>query len=878
MSSASRHSYNPNRRAGSLQGVQGDDGQRRRALSRARQRVVSHDDAYSYALRVAFLHYLLQPRKKRKEYISTPKQPVRSSTSFMSEMAGLGLGAGNHQHNFKLPKEFQKSLESRMSGVLQGRETMAGYNDAAVKRTFAEAYTTFTANSFRSSVKEDRKIEPYLLMFYSAATKAQAKGKDPNDKGYNFMADRHTAMFVRLMCSVLSAIGKSPELLNRLSAFENKILNNDQNLSIDSGQEENNYHEVEIPLTYDTKDMHMVQVVARIFGLTNSQVQADINKNRHVWTEEAALKDYKQYQHRLSSNLAGTLSSQDFDVDAVFEEWKKNEGAHLGQIILEILSVKPDLNRSTTATTDKPLPTRPQSLYATEQSYSDFGKRMAEPETALGYEQPVSLGGLSLEDSTGIRSVDDPSYTFIPPEPRAAYKSILHYVMEHDFLHSDPSLPYTPLQPTSNDLLIELSVRWRIPQYTRYVTLAEVATKQFLDEVIDAEQLNTALDSVKSPPPEVKKVPAIQFYTSGLSDIDHSRWTLTDVAAYKQALKDSHNFLLRELYEKLVRCYEPKNPTIKVVYSVIGGIETDPAFKQRAEDVEEFRQHLENGLRAAALEAYRRFVESAIPEIQEEWDFSHVVKLGKSVDTLCEKIKKRYKGAEIMGVSPFKILVESTFPVFEEDAREIISRVLAVAKDRNEPVNLEDGFELYKELVRVRAIHRQKLPGKPFAFHVEGLLEDFVWRWIKNAEDRMEEYMDNAVKQDQFQVRFRDPDGFASEEARHSSSVIDAFTLFNQTLAYIKDLNWDDRTHVARFKKALAKSFSNAIGRYCELVEQMFAKEMDRPTAQDLAASTKTTQEKFMQYARDALATKERVEPFQFYPEVCPPAMCSVFL
>lgn len=785
-------------------------------------------------------------------------------------MAGLGLSAGNAQHNFKLPKEFRDKLEVRMGSVLQGRETMAGFNDAALKRTFAEAYNTFTTKDFRASVKEDRKIEPYLLMFYSAATKAQARGRDPNDKSYNFMADRHTAMFVRLMCSVLKDIGKSPELLHRLSTFENKILNNDQNLSIDTGQEENSYVEVEIPLSYEVKDMHMVQTVARIFGLTTGQAQADINNNRKAWTEEAALKDYKQYQHRLATNSAGTFTDQDFDVDAVFDEWKKNEGAHLGQIILEILSVRPDLNRSTTSATDKPLPTRPQSMYSIEPSYSELGKRMSEHEPgagAWGHDQTVNLSGLSLEDSNGIRGVDDTSYTFIPQQPRATYKTILHYVMEYDLLNADPSLPYTPLQPVSNDLLVELAVRWRIPQYTRYVTMAEVATKQFLDEMIDAEQLDTVLGEIKTPPPEVKKVPAIQFCTLSLSQIEHSKWTLTDFAAYQHALKESHNFLLRELYEKLVRCYEPKNPTIGVVYAVIGTVETDPAFTQRPEDEEEFRQHLEAGLRAAALEAYRRFVESAIPEVQEDWDFSHVVKLGKSVDALSEKIKKRYKGQDIMGVSPFKVLVEAAFPIFEEDAREIISRVLLVAKDRNEPVNLEDGFELYKELVRVRATHRQKLPGKPFAFHVEGLLEDFVWRWISNAEEQMEGYMDNAVKQDQFQVRFRDQDGFANEEARHSSSVIDAFTLFNQTLTFIKDLNWDDRTHVAKFKKALAKSFSNAIGRYCELVEQMFAKEMDRPTAQDLAASTKTTQEKFLQYARDALATKERAEPFHFYPE-----------
>ena len=38
---------------------------------------MSYDDAYSFALRIAFLRYLLQPRKKRKEYVSTPKPAPR---------------------------------------------------------------------------------------------------------------------------------------------------------------------------------------------------------------------------------------------------------------------------------------------------------------------------------------------------------------------------------------------------------------------------------------------------------------------------------------------------------------------------------------------------------------------------------------------------------------------------------------------------------------------------------------------------------------------------------------------------------------------------------------------------------------------------------
>jgi len=59
------------------------------------------------------------------------------------------------------------------------------------------------------------------------------------------------------------------------------------------------------------------------------------------------------------------------------------------------------------------------------------------------------------------------------------------------------------------------------------------------------------------------------------------------------------------------------------------------------------------------------------------------------------------------------------------------------------------------------------------------------------------------------------------------------------------------------------------VARYCELLENMFAKEMDRLSPEQEAALNQTRQERLMQMARDAWSNKEKIEPFQFFPEVC---------
>lgn len=833
--------------------------------------MVEHEEARSFALRTAYLHYLLQPKTKRKQYVSPPKPPTRSHTSTMQLVQEYVSGSSS---TVKLPSNFATPLLDRIGLVLRGSERLPGYNDAAVKRSFAEAYTAFSETSFRKTIDKEKKFEPLILIFYSSATKAAQKGKAPDDDSWKLLPDRHLAMFIRLTTNVLRDTGHDrdrPDLISRLNSLENKLLTNDQNL-VDSGSDGiGTTIEVVVPLSYDVKDMPMVQVVAHIFGLSFSEVQAEINENRQVWTEEAALKDLKSYQLRLSSNLQGALRSQHFDVEDAFHEWKKSEAPHLSQMMLDILTAKPALAKTSTGNMEKALPSRPQSMVADDQAYADLSRAIAGADDgAFAFDPSISLGSLSMNESSSIRTVDEAIYTFIPPDPRDFYKYILQHAMTFDQLHADPNADYQPLSKQSMDLLTELCVRWRIPQFSRLVALLEVAARKFLDQEIVPEELDTVFDFIKAPLPEPKKAPHIHQYFAPITEIETSRWTMHDFAVYQNTLYSLHDSLLRELYDLMEKCYDTKPPNIgAVMFLLENHIYSDPNFHPRAEAAAEFTEHLTQGLRKRAADVYRDYMQKEIPAHKEDWEFAHVVKLGKSVTKLCERIRKRYKNApEIMGVNPMSILVQEVFPSFEEDANAIIQVILQGAQETGADIDIEDGFELYKELVEIRRIHVESLPDQPFSFVIEDLLVDFVWRWIRTAESRMVEFVEEAIKQDQFQVRTQGPEQIPRDSERHSVSIIDLFMLFNQTVDQVFKLNWDNDEHHARFMTSLARSFSTGLGRYCEIVDQRFAKEMDRPSADEIAAQTRSTQEKWMQYAKDAWNSKEKAEPFQFYPEV----------
>jgi hypothetical protein len=792
----------------------------------------------------------------------------------------------------KFPHGFMSPLEKRIQGVLVGTERLPGYNDAAVKRTFAEAYTAFTEQGFRRRMDKERRVEDLVLIFYSNATKALQKGKAPDDDSWKLLVDRHVALFVRLISNTLKDHGNDkdrPELMNRLANLESKLLTNDQDLFAGSGDGAGGSSiEVVVPISYDVKDMPMVQVVAKIFGLRLSQVQSDIDANKHIWTEEAALADLKAYQHCLGANTKRTLRSDDFDIEEAYQEWKKAEAPALSQMMAEILQARPELVKSSSSS-NKPLPPIHASASAEDQAYSDLGRIVTSPveqNTSYVFDQPVDMSSLSLEDEyLGGHSLEETAFTFIPPDPRSFYRSILSHAMTFDQLHAPPAVDgpvaTPPLSKASTELLTELCIRWRIPPFSRMVLFLDVAAQKFLDQEIGLDELDTAFEFVKNPPPEPKRAHT-HYHSVSLSSVDQSRWTIQDFALYRQILSNLHDGLLRDLYDLLQHCYDSKPPSPGSVLLVLEShIHSDPSFSMGPNELDAYKLQLEDGLRAKAAAVYRGYLEAEVPQIQEEWQFYHVVQLGKAVVKLCERIQKRYrKNPDIMGVNPLTILVSTMFPSFESDAGDLIQRILHVAQTKNSEVDLQDGFDLYRELVEIRRIHQSALPDRPFAFNIEDALAEFVWRWIRVSESKMVEHVDEAIKQDQFQVRSEQTDHPATDDERHSVSVIDIFRLFNQTTDQIFQLEWDNDVQYAKFMTALSKSFGTGLARYCEVIEQRFTKEMDRLSPMQEAAAAQSKQEKWMQFAKDAWNNKEKIEPFQFYPEVsffCHPLQVYIY-
>lgn len=61
-------------------------------------------------------------------------------------------------------------------------------------------------------------------------------------------------------------------------------------------------------------------------------------------------------------------------------------------------------------------------------------------------------------------------------------------------------------------------------------------------------------------------------------------------------------------------------------------------------------------------------------------------------------------------MNPYNILLTNVLPIFAEDAHEMVVRIIEQAKLRGEDVELEDGFDLYKQLTATRRLFVEALP------------------------------------------------------------------------------------------------------------------------------------------------------------------------
>lgn len=593
--------------------------------------ILNDDDVFSYALRNAYLNYLLLPRARQKP-APAPISPVHRQNSTVSINDLMREFQVVTSKSSKLPKDLLPMLRTKMEQVWMGQYNHAEYKDALVKRTFATFYAHFTEKSYYKNVRESRRPEDLVLIFYSSATKEIQKAKQ--DDSWKWLVDRHVALFVRLIQHCLKEGGWSssnPELSNRITNLETKLLRNEQNLTEDaspSSSMANQALQPMVPLSHNVQDMPLVKVVSKLFNVPLSTCQSTIDQSRSIWTERAALQDLKAYNNNLSFNTHRTLWRDDFATEEAFETWKKAEVPEISKLIANIIQSNPlELARSIVPPAgSRTSVIQPQSAYPPPSSY-----RASMIPDAYTYGTDQFGDG----EHGGLDDVDSP-YTYIPSDPRPYYRAIALKCLVCDF--NDPDLPPPDtsgegpikiLSKSSTEFLSALSSRWRLPLSSRMTLFLDCIRELYHEQQINLITLDAAF-----------------IFFKETTEPKTENWPLSDTKLQQQLLRALHDELLRELYGVLLQAYETKAvPHGRLLYVLDAHILNDPLFS--APDVGDFVSHLKQGLIDKAMDAYNNLLHD-IPDDADQLDAIHVHDTADNLVKLTQKIQKRFK-TPIMG-------------------------------------------------------------------------------------------------------------------------------------------------------------------------------------------------------------------------------------
>ncbi|KAF3907511.1 hypothetical protein AA313_de0201247 [Arthrobotrys entomopaga] len=770
------------------------------------------EHVYSHALRVGFLNYLLQPRKR---VVVTQPAPKAASSSYSSSASVLLAEFSSGGKSAKLPKvDFVTVFQRRLEGIVIGREPGKDFKDALVKRTFAVFLNTLIDPERRKVLSKSRRAEDMILLFISRATGELQSAVQTGGlvgvtrENVGLLVDRHVALFIRLIVLCLKDNGwasNHAELVNKLSTLESRMLAHDKNLvDLQTSTQQPTQITEEVPLSYDVREMPYVQTVARIFRISLTQAQNDINRNRQAWSDTIAMKELKLYGARIHAGARATLTADDFDTDAGYEHWKAGELEYIPLMQEAMVTANPGL-------------------------------------------ASIDING---DQVNGFQSHTDGAegiFTFMPPNPREYFRILLKMCFDN---HAGP-----PAESESDELfppvlsyeelsLIEAcAIRWRIPTFSKSVLTLSLVREMYAENRADLDTLDKAFE-----------------YHKAAVTVPWEDWTIPDQTLQRKNLSSFYDNILRELYHAVMLCFELKPPSLEeYMYILTNHLYPDPLFSA-GKDLDTFIGSVKDGLKVRAEEVYSGFTKD-IPEDRNDWDMYHIVELGKKLIGLIKRLSKKFPEPILGKLKIDFITIESIFPAFAEDAENIIKGIFRVSQDKGEELDIQDAFDMYQSLIEVRDIHDQVIKSD-FPFDIEQMIQDFVWKWLANIDKKVIELVDNTLKNEEFKVKIEN--GTMAND-KHSVSVDDVFSFFTQNIKALKDLNWADEFQEAKFFTALSKSIGTGLMYYCERVETLFTQEMDRVTPEQEAARNKTQKEKLLAYFN----SKEKVEPFNFLPETC---------
>ncbi|KDQ55910.1 hypothetical protein JAAARDRAFT_208172 [Jaapia argillacea MUCL 33604] len=818
---------------------------------------VTDDDLFNYALRVALLAYLIQPKPvgatpagngdtKDKDYTSRLSGALSSS---ILSLGDLFKDVREGPKSVKFPEKLLKVLEQKLQDIAMGKD--AAYSDQLVRRTMAVFYGQFTNDSFKRQMKENRKIEELILMFATHATNVLKKEPTLAGDGWKLELNNQISLFVRMLRDCLKNVNHvSPELTARLDMYIAKLAPTPAPAPSDSGYDSSSTSRdsVSSPIgvSGNIMDMPLVKTVAKLFKIPDATVQKEVDQLRRFCTEKAALQDLKTCLKNINAGATFPGRREDFDSDAAWQHWKHLETSQLSQLMLVMVQFNPELAKSTPS---EALPSaynpsqRPTSVYSFNRNDS---QHLASRTGSVSSRR--SIIGLRTETIGEEGDDEDDNFTFIPPNAKKFYKRLLEAcitadlkAMLSDEVQDDDEVSLGILSPPHIELINECAVRWRIGQPYRVASFLDLV-KQFY------ERNDVPLECV----PE-----ALQAVTKVTHEITVDKWPVPDVEYLATVYGGLFSIFLASLYHTLDKIPALKRDDIAPYLAVLEVVHKSGLLERFGNDITARFTDVKDKVKQVAA----HFYEQKVGELRAQPGVNRALPLLFITDEIEKSAKlldKRFPEPILGRLDLVSLVVGVLVPHFVADLEAIRKQLFEDSMNGATPdVPIEDVFALYRRTKTILEMHGAFCEGEHIDFDLGSYFEPYVRQWLVNTDNKTAQWVQNAIAADKFQ---------AESSSGHSSSIVDLFDSLRSPITFLQDLEWSDDYQQARFFTNLSKTISKAVEQYCRSVEDLFMTEMfPRPT--DFLQPQKSSA--WLEKAKQLAAGEKKVEPFNFQPESC---------
>jgi hypothetical protein len=664
-------------------------------------------------------------------------------------------------------------------------------------------YGQFQNDSFKRQMKENRKIEELILMFATHATGVLKKEPSLAGDGWKIELNNQIAQFVKLLRESLRGITLVPaELHTRLDSYYTKLAITTSPSTMtysDSGYDSSSTHRdrdsVSTPPlpSGNIADMPLVRTAARLFKMSESTAQREIDQIKQVSTQKAALIDLKTCLKNINVGAQFPGRRDDFSSEEAWQSWRSAETSQLSTLILSLLKQKPELAKSQLSDSFPPSSqpgTRPLSTYcpigSRPKSVSVASRRSVLLVGANNYtmEDQQQFNGVEYDDDDVQCSL---TFTYIPPNSKKYYKRLLESCLIADLeimlspeVDDNDEVSLGILSPAHLELLNECALRWRIGQPYRVACFLDLVKFFYERNDVPVECIPEALQNV----------------TKALEETELLKWPIQDAEYLGTIYAGILNVFLSALYHAMDLLPNVKPSQLEPMLLVLNHVQGSGLLEMFRVDIRSRVREVQEQVRKVAARGY----DSKFQELQAAPGVNRALPLLFMTDEIEKSAKtldKRFADPLLGLIDIVALFVGVQIPCFFADLQASGKRLSESSTNGPTPdVPIQDIFALYRRAKVLMSMHEAFCPSFQLDFNAASFFEPYVLQWLVSTDDKTTQWVQAAIAADKFE---------SEGTEGHSSSVVDLFDSLRSPIAVLQDLEWSDPYQEARFYTSLSK-------------------------------------------------------------------------